>query len=375
MSWLRGFGVDRAAKLPKAAEPLMARDFSGGGMTRTEVEEADSAVGMREVIERIDGDLGRYAQLNRQVVTQTKLLALNAVIEAARAGDAGRAFGVVAQEVQRLAEQAAGIAERFQSDVAHRIGQSRKLVDELEGDRLIDMAQGLVQLIVRNLYERTADVRWWATDSALWQALAEGSEDSLVHAGQRLGVIHRFYSVYVDLVLTDASGRVVANANAGYWPRLKGRDVSGTGWFGAAAATASGDDYVVGEVEHSAPHDGRQVLVYATGVRAGGRADGALLGTLGVYFDWQAQGATIVDSEASLSPAMAAKSTVLLLDGNCKVIASTDHRLMFTQFALRHGGQARGSYVADGALVAFARTQGYQEYSGLGWFGVVLHRH
>ncbi|SDO04688.1 hypothetical protein SAMN05216328_15026 [Ensifer sp. YR511] len=33
-----------------------------------------------------------------------------------------------------------------------------------------------------------------------------------------------------------------------------------------------------------------------------------------------------------------------------------------------------GSYVSNDHLVAFARTQGYQEYDGLGWYGVVVKR-
>lgn len=335
----------------------------------------DSTHGMREVIEFINVDLTRYGALNTQVVTQTKLLGLNAVIEAARAGDAGRSFAVVANEVQRLATQAAQIAEKFQHDVNHRITQSRLLVDNLEGDRLIDLSQSLVQLIVRNLYERTADVRWWATDTALWQALSGGDDDAMRLAGQRLGVIHRYYTVYSDLVLTDASGKVVANANAQYWARLRNRDLSGTAWFKAAEVTRSGDAYVVGDVELSAPHDNRQVLVYATGVRAGGQTNGELLGTLGVYFDWQDQGATIVDTEAGLSADARAKSTVMLLDANCKIIASTDPRQMFATFDLAHQGRQRGSYTSGNNLVAFARTQGYQEYDGLGWFGVVVQSH
>jgi hypothetical protein len=151
--------------------------------------------GVRDVIEQINDDLQHYGAANRQVVMQTKLLALNAVIEAARAGEAGKSFAVVANEVQRLAAQAAQAAETFQSRVEHRIGESRALVGALEGARLIDLAESLVQLIVRNLYERTADVRWWATDASLWRALDSPTPDNLAAATERLGVIHRYYTV------------------------------------------------------------------------------------------------------------------------------------------------------------------------------------
>lgn len=336
---------------------------------------AQAPDGVRAVIDQINADLERYGVRNRQVATQTKLLALNAVIEAARAGDAGRSFAVVAQEVQRLAELQAETAATFQREVQGRIGESRALIDTLEGARLVDMAQSLVQLIVRNLYERTADVRWWATDTAMWQALAEPSAENVAFAERRLAVIHRYYTVYSDLVLVDAGGRAVASANPQFRPKVRELDYRTSVWFGAAMATASGDAYTADEVRRSRSQSGRQVQIYGTAVRAGGATDGRPLGALGVYFDWETQGATIVADEIALSPAERARTTVLLIDGNDRVIATTDPSLLFQPFHPQHEGRARGSYVAaDGALVAFARTHGYQEFGGLGWAGVVIQR-
>ncbi|WEK05406.1 MAG: methyl-accepting chemotaxis protein [Candidatus Devosia phytovorans] len=338
---------------------------------------AASPRAMRVVMDGISGELNSYATSNLQIVKQTKLLAINAIIEAARAGDAGKGFAVVANEVQRLADSAADIAMRFQDVLVGRISLSRvmseTLVDEMEGVRLIDLAQSLVQLIVRNLYERTADVRWWATDTAFWEALAVADAERVAFAADRLAVINRFYSVYCDLVLTDARGRVVASANGAHARALAGADLSREAWFRDAIKTASGDDYAVGEVMVSPHHGGQEVLVYSTAVRAGGRADGAVLGTLGVYFDWQKQGRSIVETEAALPPKIAERTEVMLLDAKRRVIASTRAGGMFTTFDLQHQERSRGSYYdGRGNIVAFAQTLGYQEYDGLGWWGVVV---
>jgi methyl-accepting chemotaxis protein len=114
----------RASEVQRA----MDRTVQTGQGLRAELAEAQNVLGvardeMRTIVESIQGLVGRNQQIGeiienvRDVADQTQLLAVNAGIEAAKAGEFGRGFGVVASEMKTLADQSKKAAQRIRDIV------------------------------------------------------------------------------------------------------------------------------------------------------------------------------------------------------------------------------------------------------------------
>jgi len=85
-------------------------------------------------------EIGEIVQLISDITEQTNVLALNAAIQAASAGEAGRGFTVVAEEVQRLAERSAEATKHIGAIVKSIQRDTQEAIDAMERS-----TQGVVQ--------------------------------------------------------------------------------------------------------------------------------------------------------------------------------------------------------------------------------------
>lgn len=97
--------VTESTKETRECADEIAEQIADGGQKMRELQAA------MEAIDRSACDITKISKLMEEISRQTNILALNATVEAARAGDAGKGFAVVAQEVRNLAAQSTDAAK------------------------------------------------------------------------------------------------------------------------------------------------------------------------------------------------------------------------------------------------------------------------
>ena len=174
--------------LEAAESGLQAVQNAIGGMNsiRDQIQETSKRI---KRLGESSQEIGEITELISDITEQTNVLALNAAIQAASAGEAGRGFSVVAEEVQRLAErsadatrQIAALVKAIQTDTQDAIGaMERSTQGVVEGAKLSDNA-GTALTEIDRVSRRVADLIEQISNSASREAgLANVVADNIQH--------------------------------------------------------------------------------------------------------------------------------------------------------------------------------------------------
>jgi len=306
-----------------------------------------------------------------------QLISINGIVLATDLGKSGKSFMPIFDQITETGSSTTGKMELLLSEMsADMLQQNLKALENL--------SKQAIELIDRNLFERAADVRWWSTDHVFWESLGAQGGRSFDEVNRRLGIINASYTMYRDLVIADANGRIVANSRFENRERLDGMTVSDHGWFRQGMQLTRSIQYGVQDVCKSDLEAVDTSLVYCAAILENGQRVGKPVGVLGILFDWKQQALPILEE---CLPRM--KGSVVLggaafyVNRDKVVIASTDEAnfpvgqavaLPPENTKLREGQSASGVFSANGRkyIIGSSGSHGYREYKGLGWTAHVV---
>lgn len=164
---MRGTFRDKSQLINQATEKMASNAASlkeverlisdSASIAQGAVREATNAMGVVNELGHASERIGKVVKSISQLAWQTKLLAFNAKIEASRAGDAGRGFDVVAQEVKELAQQTATATESISKEISTMHGEVERTAQAIAAmSKTVTQMQEISATIERSVVKQDA---------------------------------------------------------------------------------------------------------------------------------------------------------------------------------------------------------------------------
>jgi len=225
----------------------------------------------------------------------------------------------------------------------------------------------LVDLLDRNLYERSDDCRWWALTPELRSALAQTSQDqaTLDKLGNILSYINGLYTVYTRIFIYDKHGRIIASTGNGA-DALIGTSID-DGSLKQVLALRTQQQYYVSPFAVSPLYDDKATYIYHAAIRDLDN-EALVVGGIGIVFDATPEFANMLISGTGDKKNMKA----YYIDRNARILSTTDTSRAVGDtleidpalLNIDNGGRASQVAIHDGeyAIVACSVSSGYREF-------------